>query len=545
MLPHPDPASMLTAVISAALFTLAIVYLVRFRQGRSDLESTLGAALATDLRAKQSELFSTVIIERRVPGIGLTVSVGFHVWVLLAGPALPYLFPAKLAVNLQKYNVKIVEFRLPAPLLYTSPGQQPPAQPRAPVRIERSLAAAERAQASARRGADNMRNVLGRARFELPASQTARTRDVVIQPDRPREAPVVLHHKLPSAFLWAQRPAPPDESRLVGAREPQKPLLRFTLPQTIPQLQRPNLEVAIANLQIASGRVLTFRSPLLPVPPANVSPVRVPAPSMEPSGELPASALPSGVPMNLIALLETLAPLASGYLIEAGNRLAESRPEGAAGTAVGSGVAGAGSTPGASAPGGANTGASRGTFADLLAAASGRPGGSGEASKQVENPSTHPLVGNLGVIVVQQNSQDSILEGGETLSGQPVYTVFFDVPGAPRRWILQYCVPGTAPESVERSETVVRIRPRKTVQPPYPLERIPVDLTSFQGRSKRLVLYARVNERGEPEGVRLIRGTGQEVDQVALATLARWTFRPATNGDAPVAVEALFGIPLQ
>jgi TonB family protein len=183
----------------------------------------------------------------------------------------------------------------------------------------------------------------------------------------------------------------------------------------------------------------------------------------------------------------------------------------------------------------------------LLAAATAKPGNANEVPKPAEPAPIQPVSGgNLGVIVVQQSSQDSVLDGADVLTGQPVYTVYFDVPGSPRRWVLQYCVPGAEVEPVlERSETVIRIRPRKSVQPPFPLQRIPLELNGFQGDGRRLVIYALVNARGEVENIKLIRGTGQEIDRTAVATLERWAFRPATRGEEPVAVEALFGIPLQ
>ena len=81
---------------------------------------------------------------------------------------------------------------------------------------------------------------------------------------------------------------------------------------------------------------------------------------------------------------------------------------------------------------------------------------------------TEPFAGgNLGIIIVQQSSRETLLEGSETLTGEPVYTVYFDSPA--------------------------------------------VGLT---------ILCSRV-------------------------AVVRHVFRPATRGDTPVAVEALFGIPLQ
>jgi TonB-like protein len=108
-------------------------------------------------------------------------------------------------------------------------------------------------------------------------------------------------------------------------------------------------------------------------------------------------------------------------------------------------------------------------------------------------------------------------------------------------------VPGAelAASTIQSVEGRVRVMPRRSVQPPYPLERIPVDLRGFKGEAQRLVVYAFVNEKGEALNLRVVHGTGQAVDKTALATLGRWAFRPALKDDQPVAVEAIFGIPLQ
>jgi TonB family protein len=286
--------------------------------------------------------------------------------------------------------------------------------------------------------------------------------------------------------------------------------------------------------------------------------------------------------LNLIALMQTPAPSAPAYLLQTGNRLAEAQPGPNSPSQAASGRNGspaantdASETPkdapqatGAEASAnarldasGAETAPSKGTYADLLAASSpgstgkgslaadSNAGQAGEQERRKPSGQSYPS-GNLGVIIVQQSAQDTILEGSEILTGQPVYTVYFDVPGAPRRWILQYCLPGSDSKTfLEQPDGVIRILPKRSVQPPFPIERIPLDVKSLPNPGtpvsvRRLVIYATVNERGETGNVRLIRGTGQEIDRAAVATLQRWTFRPAMRGDTPVAVEALFGIPL-
>ena len=253
--------------------------------------------------------------------------------------------------------------------------------------------------------------------------------------------------------------------------------------------------------------------------------------------------------MNLIALMNSPAPLAPAYLVEAGNRLAQPQE---------------GSPPGAGRvePKPVAAPASESALKELVKESSGPvdrtvpptagPVSAGarspedrEPAKVVVRDAGQAAKGNLGIVIVRSSAQEPAIEAGDFLSGQPVYTVYLDVPGAPRKWVLYYCTPaGSSPSFVREGESVIRILPKKSVDPPFPLEKIPVDLAGYHGQASRLMVYAIVNERGETENVRLVRGTGQEIDARAVAILKKWTFRPAKRGDSPVAVEALFGIPL-
>ena len=548
MIPHSDPSGVLTAVISAALFAFTLIYVVRSRRALADLEQPLISILSGGGIEMGRELFSGATLDRSLPGRGLIVSVALHTLVLGGTLLLPYLFPEKLKIDFSKYNARIVEFRLPAPVFYSAPDSEKPARPAPRARMK---PAARRGtllgNAPARR---DLRAVAARRpQFQLPENWPSRNRDIVIQPDQPPEKSMAVHHSLPTALLWAQAPAPPEESRLVGAQRPD-PRSAFSLPHSLPILQKPNREIVISDLQIGAAPVFTFRRPQLPVTAANVSPVSIPTPLDLLLGELPASLLPFGAPMNLVALMNSPALAASGYLLDLGNRPAEAQFASQGSDSRDGAASGPNGSHSADASSGAvNPSPARGTLADLLASASGAErsepaSDSGKPPDSARSPSYPP--GNLGVIVVQQSAEDSVLEGAEVLSGQPVYTVYFEVPGAPRKWILQYCVPGSTSQSlVAASDGVIHIIPKKSVQPPFPLERIPLDVQDFQGGARRLVVFAMINERGEMDNLRLVRGTGREIDQAALASLRRWSFRPAMRGEQPVAVEALFGIPLE
>ena len=140
----------------------------------------------------------------------------------------------------------------------------------------------------------------------------------------------------------------------------------------------------------------------------------------------------------------------------------------------------------------------------------------------------------------------------EPLEASGSETVHFDVPEAPRKWILQYCRPRseTEPDEHEPAAGVIRVRTLKRVDPPYALARHPLRLDQLlderpRGLPKRVVVYAEVTADGRLEHSRVVRGADLDTDQMILANLLSWNFLPAFQEGQPVSVEALFGIPLQ
>jgi len=530
MTPAADTTGLLAAVISAALFTFTLVFAAR-RRGQWELETTL----RDPAPPAEPELFSLVLIERRPPELGLTASVAMHALAVLGWCLVHFLVPGEPRFDFRRYTARIIELRIPEPLLFT-PRRGALDEDSAKLRGSRSAGRA----AKIRRSEDGPEAASRRPRFELPASKTG-DRDVVIQPDLPTELLVALVEDLPRALLWAQGPAPLDEWSRVGAESARQTPARFDLPQATPRAQTPNRELTVSDLQIgAQPQPFTFR-PRLEIQTANAPPVSLLA-AENPTGQMAATPLPPGSPVNLMILTQTPAVAAPGYLLQPGNRLSRQEPAGSPGTGGPSGAARAESS------GNAPEGAGKASHAELLAGASAASvPREANPDTRYADPGIQPASrGSLGVIVVQQSAQGTLLEGSEVLSGEPIYTVFLDVPGYARRWILQYCIPGSMapPLLMAVGEGVIRVMPRKSVQPPFPLERIPVPAAGYQGAARRLVVYALVTERGEMTDVRLIRGAGQPVDEAAVATLMNWLFSPARQGEAPVAVEALFGIPL-
>ena len=134
------------------------------------------------------------------------------------------------------------------------------------------------------------------------------------------------------------------------------------------------------------------------------------------------------------------------------------------------------------------------------------------------------------------------------LQGNPIYTIHLDVPEAPRKWTLQFCIPGSGSRKLDTSTGVIRILPKKKVAPPFPREQKPLRLESSPLPLDRplevVVVYAIVDEEGGIGNLRVVHGADPDTDNTILAHLESWEFLLAFRGEEPILVEALFGIPL-
>ncbi len=194
-----------------------------------------------------------------------------------------------------------------------------------------------------------------------------------------------------------------------------------------------------------------------------------------------------------------------------------------AGTGSGTGF-GAGSDPGASGDGGEGF-------------------GTGFAGDQ-------PVPRRLHGIIVISNDMQSMPEADGVLTGNPVYTVYVQVPGYRKKWILQVCLPRDEGGALKfEGGGVLRVLARKQLDPPYAVQRVAPELFMEDEdpffTPPRIVVYFRVSEDGELLDQRIIAGVNEQTDNSVLASLENWQFHPAFHNGEPVAVEALFGIPLR
>lgn len=152
-----------------------------------------------------------------------------------------------------------------------------------------------------------------------------------------------------------------------------------------------------------------------------------------------------------------------------------------------------------------------------------------------------------GIIVIS-NDAGAIPEAVDVLSGNPVYTVYLEVPGFTKKWVLQVCIPEERQNSFEQQGEVIRVLSRKSLDPPFAFHKAPLGLDfgdqPLTDLPPRIVVYANVTADGQLAKMRIVSGVDPATDNLVMANLQSWEFHPAFRDGEPVAVEALFGIPL-
>jgi hypothetical protein len=124
-----------------------------------------------------------------------------------------------------------------------------------------------------------------------------------------------------------------------------------------------------------------------------------------------------------------------------------------------------------------------------------------------------------------------------------VYTLYLDV-GAPKAWLLQYCLPKQSGEAPQSAEGVVNIGNPARVQAPFPLVSYLPPVTMIP-RSSYIIVHAEIDATGQFRNAVVVRAPSESYKQPILEELQRWQLRPAVRNGAPVAVEVLLAIPPQ
>jgi len=126
------------------------------------------------------------------------------------------------------------------------------------------------------------------------------------------------------------------------------------------------------------------------------------------------------------------------------------------------------------------------------------------------------------------------------LSGKPIYSVYLSV-GAPKDWILQYCIPFGEGNSAEASGAVIKLGNPSPLTAPFP--RVTFRPFFDHRPGTYLMLHGFITAEGKFQDLKLLGAGDPRSTAVVIAILNRWEFRPATQDGRPVRVEILLAIP--
>lgn len=422
----------------------------------------------------------------------------------------------------------------------------PRRKPRPPAKAERPVP---------RRGADAFhprQTILSAPKVPTHPRQT------LVQPAAPPTPPKVLP-PLPNIVQWAQPagPAPPRVDFRVSRPRPRRSR-RPTIPtEDLPLPQVPNQERTLGDLNIASMEPqapqarFSMRAMSVPAPgPRNAGGEAVPAPEIGPSAAAGGTNGGPGI-QQIIALSATPAPPAPVVEVPPGNLWARVSisPEG----------------PRPGAPGGSPEGVDGGT--GEAGGGSGSPGPPGISITGGSPGNTSPIAGLGGTAPrppaprpLPAKPEPRVMPGitsrtrpapgferikpgvppEEILGPSRVYTLHVNMPNltsATGSWVLRFTeLDHNSPGDGDATDLTGPVPVRK-VDPKYPPA-----LASAKVEGE-VVLYAIIRKDGTVDSIQLVRSVDPQLDENAIAALARWKFRPAQRHGQPVELEAVIHIP--
>jgi len=153
----------------------------------------------------------------------------------------------------------------------------------------------------------------------------------------------------------------------------------------------------------------------------------------------------------------------------------------------------------------------------------------------------HPSSGVFDVVVVQSSTDESFPESAGALSGRPVYTVYVQA-GAPRAWLMQYCIPKGVEDGPKVVAGTVYIGKPVPVKAPYPLITV-LPPVAMQPRTSYIMVHGFLDKAGQFKDLTVLRASNERIAPILIPQLSAWHFRPATRDGVPVLVEVLLAIP--
>ncbi len=483
------------------------------------------------------QLYRPALLPRRRYGRSFLASVLLHCACIFGLPPLMDLLPESDAETSKRLlrAMRSLEIRIPD-RLYLPPAPAKPEQPRpsqpqtkpAPKPLELAKTDIPPLPQPVQKP---LRAPL--KRFEPPPGVRRVDADLtLLQAHLPPNLPLATQPKLPQLVLLTGPAIPrPTPRRFVEPGRSATPNVAPRL-DAPPQLAPPG--ASNPDLRISS-MLAGPESALLRLPRPNVPARQFQLPAPLPDGRGASVSPTLGEPVNIVALSSDPATLGDKVTIPVGNqigRLADLPAYTGPAPSL---------TPDAKRPGSGpapSASAKEGELAELTKALASLPERYATPIK-IE----HPASAVFDVVVAQSSADPAFAESAGVLSGQPVYTVYLQV-GAPRAWVLQYCIPREAAEAPKVVGGAVNIGAPTPVKAPFPLVTLLPPITMLP-RNGYIIVHGSLDTQGQFKGLEVVRVPNGKMKDLILPDLTKWQFRPAVRDGAPIAVEVLLAIPPQ
>ena len=391
-------------------------------------------------------------------------------------------------------------------------------------------------------------------RFELPVQRVpSRAEQTLLQPNISLTQDPQNLARLPHLMFWsAQLSTPPVPKPFVmPGRQIESSEVAPIAP---PELAIPNHELRLSDMQIARSGILV-PTPALPVPPASSASIRTFERSKIDERQALSMHRSEGDPANVLALNPRPAPPVSEVTVPSVSQVGQ-LPSTTYGVKEGTSESGSGEelkpeqtrVSAAGAPKPSTPG--REVEAVMESVSHGHPQileASKESPAQTDRTvpapvrMVHPENGVFDVVLIQASADTEMLPG-PVLSGRPVHTVYLQV-GAPREWILQYCVPQSSEYRVQQGGSVVQLGNPGPVKAPYPKVTVLPPAPALP-RTARMVLHGFLTEQGMLRDLRMIGEDQKHGEAQIIPYLQQWEFRPAARDGRAIEVEVVLTIPV-
>ena len=347
----------------------------------------------------------------------------------------------------------------------------------------------------------------------------------LIQPDLANNIRLPQPIPVPQVMIWS--PSKIVVKNVVPPT-PEKP----TSANAKPSLERPNQEIPLADVNIASSNLPSVKLHILPSTTSPISVHQPDAAQMPPASASQQSAQPTPAailslsdlrmkdgtavlpPVNQSAAKDSDGVMAPGPVAKPSPKEGNGKP----------GDAGAGK----------NTASATGIKPDTITPGTDSSLDSADAGRPRTTPIALPKDGHFGAVIVGDSLTQQFPEVADVWSGRLAYTAYLHV-GLQKSWILQYSLPPNSEASA--GGTVVRL------EAPWPYSIVRPNLAPGSIDADALMVHGFVDASGRFESLSIVVPEAFAEARFVIAALEQWQFRPATQNGQNAKVEVLLIIP--